>query len=610
MRPRPCVFVLIMVLMSGSSLLAQVGGYGGMYDYTPPVSVPTVGPTPTPEPGGRLSLSLSYNSTGGMRGFPAVVSPGSVVEIWVRFNMIGGTGGHFKLSALLLNSSGGTLSPTRRNMSAGGDWNIRFHAGETPGRFPILVVAQDPSGNYPSTSVMGTVEVRDDEPKLLTPQMGFSPVADTAETRIRNRSWIMQLHMRNFVHPYWRENLAEDIVNSHGWKATIADAVKIDRDRLNIQHRLPPKEQFRSYTKLEPLMSRYWADTGITVAGITGNQIGDVFVQWRSQPELVIDLNSSIGRELVLDTRPVKIGRILNAVGGAMILLDFWSNMASAGNPAEAREAWYKAGYSSLDLTLANVVGETFGAAAALPGMMVSYILTNSYDTLIGGYKSCWFKKMVIQAMDADYLSEDIHDTRAVEKVKTAMLSPGGLEGALMTWWKNEAPTWGAKMGGCGNWNLAEARGYRKEFVKRLMKTSEVEVNGRRVHPWSFYYSVSRMIVLDKKKELAREAAENMARIEAAYISELAGKTYVGNFQLMSSSVSPQPLAGVLVCLAETEGGGSCEMSWTTDQEGRFTIRLPGHRFSPQHRALLSVSHQGKSYLFIVPDTAFTEVVP
>lgn len=606
---RCAVSLLVILVASGSPLLAQYGGYGGMYDESPsPDSAPDV--TPTPEPPGRISLSLKYVSAAGMRSFPASIDVGDQLEIQVRLDVVGQRSGDYRLSALVLDSSGGTVSPTRTSLGGPGLWKIRYSAPQNVGGSHLLVVAQDATGKHHAASTMAMIDVGLGAPDIIASGMSILPNRDSAELRIHNYSWAEQVSMRNFVHPEWMDNLAEDLYQSHAWKNTISDAMKINRDRLNITHTLPPKEEFKSYANIEPLISRYWADTGIMVSTGTANEIGNLALKWRAQPELKINIHPSIASELALDTRPVKIGRVLNGVGAVMILLDFWSNMTAAETPVEAREAWHKAGYASLDLCFANIVGSTFGAAAALPGMWASYILTNSYDTLISGHKKCWFNKFVEQAIAQDYLSEDIHDTQAVEKVKAAMKSPGGLTRALKVWWGSVGSNWqGEQGGGCGNWNLAVARGYTEAFAERIQKTTEVEIHGKRIHPWSFYYSVSRLIVLDRERELAREAAENLKRIEAAYLSDLATKQYRGNFRLITSKPSAQPLRGVRVCLAESEGGGSCGKSWKTNVDGNFKINLGGHQFSPTHKVLLSVHYRGKNYLYIVPQSAFEEVL-
>ncbi len=603
------VVLLVTLLALAGPAQAQYGGYGGIYEGPSPSTPSGPSSTPTPEPQGRMMLSLRHSSTSGLRSFPAWVEVGGQLSIEVRLEIIGRPRGNIGLSALLLDSSAGTISPGRTSLNGPGSWTIHFRASRNTGRFPLLVVAKDPSGKIPSASAMANIEVGDGAPVIITPIMSVLPKANRAETRILYYSWAEQLHMRNFVHPNWKENLAEDLYHSHAWKNTISNAVKIDRDRLNLTHSLPPKEQFRSYTKIEPLINRYWADTGITVSTATANEVGNFSLKWRAQPELRIKIHPSIARELVLDTRPINLGRVLNGVGAAMILLDFWSNMQVAETPVEAREAWNKAGYSSLDLSFANLVGSTFGAAAALPGMWASYILTNSYDTLISGHKKCWFKKFVQQALAEDYLSDDIHDSRAVEKVKAAMKSPGGLKAALISWWSREGSTWaGEQSGGCGNWNLAVSRGYTEAFAERIQKTTEVEINGRKIHPWSFYYSVARMIVLDREREMAREAVENLVKVEAAWLSDLASKQYRGRFRLMTSTQPPRPLAGVEVCLEESRGGGRCGTSWTTDADGNFTATIPGHRFSPKGDALLSVAFRGKIGLYVIPQTGFEEV--
>jgi hypothetical protein len=497
-------------------------------------------------------------------------------------------------------------------MSGSGEWRVHLDAGTDRGTFPVLIVAQDVLGNHKAASLMLQVAIGV-EPMLLTPTQQIQPTPNSAELRILHRSWWDQINFRNLSNPNWFEYLCEDIYNSRTWQHTIHRATKIDRDRLNITKKMAPIQNYKSYTDIEPIMSRYWADTGITVSMVTANKIGDLFKTWKASPILVVNTTPGVGSTLGVRTpvRGIKVGNILNGIGATMILLDFWANMSSAKSPAESQEAWAKAEYASLDLYLATVVGNTFGSTVALPGMMVSFILTNSYDTLIGGYQRCWFKKMVVQADAANYLSESPHDTVAIDKVKAAMLSHEGLKGTLMRWWKNEAPTWAGKMGGCGNWDLAEARGQREIFVDRIMRTTEVEVNGKKYHPWSFYYTVSQIIVRDRRQEMAREVAESIRSIEAAYISWLERKTYRGTFRIVSSEDVLTPISNARVCPTEWHNlAVGCEDGWTTDQDGNFTAVVHGHLFSPRGTILLTLEDGDRSQVFVVPQGTFEEVQP
>jgi len=432
-------------------------------------------------------------------------------------------------------------------------------------------------------------------------------VADSPEIRALNRSWWAALTLRAWTSPNWFNNICEDLYRDRGFLQAVSSAVRIDRDRLNITHKMPPMEAFRSYATMEPIMSKYWADTGITLSAVTANEIGNVMLDWRSSPGLIIETTDDVTRILKIRTPTIKIGNVLNGVGAAMILLDFWSNMSLAESPAEAREAWHKAGYGSLDLYLSNVVANTFGAAAALPGMFTSYVLMNSYTTLIGGHKTCWFNKMVAQAVDAGYLSDDIKDSRAVNQVMAAMQSRKGLKGTLNDWWALEAPTWSGMMGGgCGNWNLAEARGYREAFVDRIMRTAEVEVNGKKYHPWSFYYSVSRMLAIEKQKELARDIANRLRDIEGAYVSTLQKKRYRGRFRVVSADSPDTPINTALTRPLEWDGAAW----WQTDEDGFVDVQVNGHHFSPNGDILLRVKIADRLYAFVVPRSAFMEVTP
>ncbi len=612
--PSLALFSAVVLVLTSTTATAQ-SPYGGSYQEVSPSEggswggssgssgfgreepTPTPLPTPTPYPRGSLALSVQPS--------PATVGPDETLELVVTMTAFGFVPGEYTIAALELEPRLGSVRPSRTSMSAGGTWTVRLHAGEFPGTYPLLFVAQDVLGNHSSASAMVSIEITDE--LIVQSNAGsFFAQADTAELRLRHKSWIEKVRFRTLSNPRWLQFLAEDIYRDSNWQAEIASATRIDRQRLNISHTLPQPEGTKSYLDIEPIMSRYWADGGMSLSMATANRIGDVFAVWRSSQGLVVTTSAEVAGALRVTTPGIKIGNVLNGVGATMILLDFWANMSNAETPVEAREAWYKAGYSSLDLTLANIVGNTFGSTAALPGMMVSYILTNAYDTLIGGHKSCWFKRMIRQAVDADLLSESIHDTRAVENVKEAMKSPRGLKGTLMDWWGREAPTWAGMMGGCGNWELAEARGYREAFVDRIMRTTEVEVDGKIYHPWSFYYSVSRMLVLDRRREMARDAAENLRKVEAAYISSLAQKRYRGGFRIVSGRTAPLPMANVLVRPLELDDRSSVR----TDSEGWFTLEVRGHNFSPDGDILVAVTSAEKDFVFVLPQTAFAEVTP
>ena len=133
-------------------------------------------------------------------------------------------------------------------------------------------------------------------------------------------------------------------------------------------------------------------------------------------------------------------------------------------------------------------------------------------------------------------------------------------------WWAGEAPTWAGKMGGCGNWDLAEARGYREAFVDRLMRTAEVEVNGRRYHPWSFYYSVSRQLVLERRRELAREIASK------APISLALAKRHLGDPQPDMAGALRTEAEAILRCM-ETEDWQEGLRAFAEGRRARFTGR-------------------------------------
>lgn len=622
-----CVLVLLTVgiLTASPAPVAAQYGYGGHYqggesgsgdsggpgapDPTPtPTPQPTPTPTPTPAPEGRISLALTYiDSEGNQLEFPASVSPGETITVRLDLKTLGNGPGSFRLSALALDERLGRPSPSRGSLSGAGVWSVTLQVGDEPGKFPLLFFAQDSSRTYRPESIIGTVEVGSPEPLLMAGDIPTHAVADSRELRSRHRSWWGALVMRNWTNPNWFANLADDLYRNRDLLNTVASAVRIDRDRLNITHEMPPKEAFRSYAKTEQVMSKYWAETGITLSAATANEIGNVMLSWRSSPGVSIGVSDDVLRVMKMSTPVIKVGNVINGVGAAMILLDFWSNMTLAETPAEARDAWNRAGYASLDLYLQNLVANTFGAAAALPGMFASYVLMDSYNTLIGGHKTCWFNKMVEQAVDAHYLGEGITDTRAVDKVMQAMRSRRGLERTLNDWWALESETWAGMMaGGCGNWDLNEAMGYRKAFVDRIMRSAEVEVDGKKYYPWSFYYSVSRKLALEKQKELAREIAEGLREIEAAYVSSLQKRQFSGTFRLVSANSPDVPLENTQVQPLEWEAGPW----WQTDQEGHFTAQVNGHHFSPNGDILLVVQGDEQLYLFVVSRSAFVEVTP
>ncbi len=624
-KPFCFFFLLIGILVVATPATAQYG-YGGYYqgggsggsddgaggsgepDTQQPTPAPTPTPTPTPRPEGRVSLSVSFvDSEGAERPFPAGVSLATEISIRLELTMAGGGPGDFRLSALALDGDAGRLFPSRGSMSGNGTWWVTLKVGEKFGTYPLLFVAQDRLGNYPAASVMANVVVNPSPPLLMAGGIPVRSAADSRQLQIQNRSWWTALTMRNWVTPNWFENLCDDLYHDRGLLDAVATAVRIDRDRLNITHQMPPKEQFKSYATMEPIMSKYWAEMGITLSAVTANEIGNVFVGWRANSGMVVTMSDDVARVLKVSMPVVKVGNVLNGVGAAMILLDFWSNMSLADSPAEARDAWNRAGYASLDLYVSNLVANTFGAAAALPGMFTSYLLTNTYDTLMGGHKACWFNKMVEQAVDSHYLGENMSDTRAIDKVARAMQSQRGLKATLTDWWLMEAPTWSGMMaGGCGNWDLNEARGYHKIFVEQLMRTAEVEVDGKKYHPWSFYYSVRRKLAIEKQKELSREIATKLREVEGAYISSLQKKSYLGEFQLISTDNPDTPIVNAVVRPLEWEN----TPWWQADEQGSFTAQVNGHHFSPAGNILLTVMVDGQSYVFVVSRSAFVEVTP
>lgn len=608
--------LLVLVVCSVGPAAAQ-SPYGGYYEpYEDPESsgnsqggttqpptptpippTPTPTPTPTPYPSGSLSLSVSPES--------AIVEPDGSLTFVVSMTALGYLPGQYTLSAMTLDEGAGLLSPSRTSLAGSGTWQVRLQAGAEPGPYPLYFSALDVLGNHSSASTILWFEIGGDPLLVSAKGSNIPSVRDTAEIRLQHKSWMGQIKFRNLINPHWFEYLAEDLYQSRSWQQTISRATRIDRDRLNITKTMAPIEEYKSYTDIQPIMSKYWADGGITVNIMTMNQLGNLSKTWKASPHLVVDTVPGIGSTLRLKapTKGISAGNVLNGVGAAMILLDFWSNMSAAQTPTESREAWFTAGYASLDLYLATIVGNTFGSVVALPGMMVSYVLTNSYTTLIGGHKNCWFKKMIDQADFDDFLSDDIHDTVAVNKVKAAMLSQQGLEKTLKKWWKNTGPNWDGWMGSCGNWNLTEARDYDDIFVDRLMRTAEVEVNGKKYHPWAFYYSVSQMLVRERRREIAREAAEDARKIEAAYLSTLAQTTYTGRFRAVSLSNPEIPIKGATVFPTDLRGGEK----WRTNEEGWFTASIKGHGFSPEGNVLMTIRIGEKDHLFVLPRSEFEE---
>ena len=515
--------------------------------------------------------------------------------------------GQYTLSAMALNPQVGRIYPTRKSMSGSGQWRVHLEAGIEPGSFPLLFVAQDVLGNHSAASKILQVEIVV-EPLMVTTAGSIQATADTTQTRRQHKSWWEEIKFRNRDNSRWFEHLCDDLYQSHAWQQTISRATRIDRDRLNITKTMAPIEEYKSYTDIEPIMSRYWADGGIAVNMATMNQLGNLSKTWKAAPHLVVSTTPGIGSTLRLKTptQGISAGNVLNGVGAAMILLDFWANMSKAETPIESREAWFTAGYASLDLYLATIVGNTFGSAVALPGMMVSYVLTNSYNTLIDGHKTCWFNKMVEQADFADYLGDDHNDALAVNKVKAAMLSQQGLKKTLENWWLVAGPEWDGKMGSCGSWNLVNARGYPEAFADRLMRTTVVEVNGKSYFPWSFYYSVTQMLVRDRRREMARETAENIREIEAAYLSTLAQTPYQARLRMVSADNPDNPIRFATVFPTEMER----ESQWETDRDGWFTATIQGHNFSPQGTVLFTIRTGGKTNIFVVPQSAFEKVSP
>ncbi len=582
------------------------GQYSGFYEPAPlsAPAAPPATPVPTPQPTSRLSLTAQAPGTG---SFPLTVALGATVSIRVDVAAIGPAPQTITLAAMPLDDRVGVLMPSRATLSGAGQWTTSLRVGQTEGVYQLLFVAQDPSGVAGASSAIATVRVSADNPVLIAGGSTLEPVSESVELRSRNRSWRNAVTLRKTTNPIWLNDVGNGLLNDPQYRAAVAEAVELDRKRIALLGTWPEQETFQSYAKLEPIMSRYWADGGITLAAATANEAGNVFLAWRRGAGVTVTMNESVARSLGMGAKVVKTGSVLNAVGGAMIMLDFWANMGNAETPVEAREAWYKAGYSSLDLYLSNVVAATFGAAAALPGMFTSYLLTNSYDTLIGGHKQCWFKKMVDVAAAEDFLGTDLADVRAVDKVMAAMRSPKGLRGTLLDWWETEASTWAGWMGGCGNWDLAEARGYPEAFVDRLMRSSEVTVSGTTYRPWAFYYSVSRKLVRERERAIALDTAAGLRDLEGAYLTQLHDTRYECSLRLEAGAGSGVPIPGALIVPREWDA----QHGWRTDGSGAATARLRGDDLSPAGTLLMRVQVPGRgSWLFQVPASVLVEVGP
>ncbi len=601
--PAGCVLLAAgMMLVLAAPAAAQYGGsYQGYQHSGSSSGVSSPPPTPTPRPMTQISMVVrASNSAGSL-----IVDPGKRIGIQVTVRCIGPSPARVTLAAMALDDRAGIVAPSRGSVPGSGTWNTAFQAGKVPGSYRLLFVAQDPSDTAKTTTRMVLVQVAAQDPALIVGGQVLHPVHGGTELFTKHRSWRSAVSIRTFIHPNWVEDEAKEILKNPDMRRIISDAVRLDRQRIGSSGKWPEQETFRSYSHVESVMSRYWADAGLNLSAATANEVGNVFLAWRRGGGMTVTLSEEVAASAGAGSRFIKVGNVLNAVGVVMIGLDFWNNMSSAESPVEAREAWYKAGYGSVDLYLANVIANTFGAAVALPGMFASYILNSSYDTLIKGHKQCWFKQMVRVAAAEDYLGKDIHDTRAVQKVKAAMASPKGLKAELMDWWLKEGPNWDGWMGGCGSWSLTEARGYRKAFVDRLMRTAEVEVDGVKYHPWSFYYSVSRMLVREQERKKALEMAEHLRDLEAAYLQRLHDIKMLGQAQLLSGGGTGPPLKGAAVA----PHAWRLDEGWRTDEGGNVTLRLRGDDLSPQGTVLLDVrTADEKTYRFLVPKSALVEV--
>lgn len=601
----------IVVLTPAVRAAAQYGGFYEDYEQSVPAPRPTARPTPRPAPTTQPRSHLSIRVIPAMDVDPdsarvPMVIPGGTLGIQVDVRCSGPRPRRVDLFAIPLDAGAGVLAPSRGSVPGTGTWITRFRASKDLAKeCTLLVVAQDPAGKAPAVSRLFTIQLSTLNPVMVIGDRVLSPVRDSLELTATHRSWRAAISLRTFIKSHWVEDVASELLSDPEMHRIIREAVRLDRERIGASGKWPEKSSFRSYANMESLMSRYWADGGLSLSAATANEAGNVFLAWRRGGGVTVTLSEEVAASVGGASRVVKTGNVLNAVGAAMILLDFWNNITTAETPVEAKEAWYKAGYGSVDLYLANVIGDTFGAAAALPGMFVSYFLNTSYDTLIGGHKRCWFKQMVRVAAAEDLLGESIHDELVANRVKTAMLSPRGLKGTLTDWWLREGPNWDGWMGGCGSWNLSEARGYREAFADRLMRTAEVEVDGVRYHPWSFYYSVSRMVVREKERAKALEMARNLRDLEAAYLQRLHDTRLMARARLISGGGSGPPLLGARVA----PKAWRLEDGWRSAQDGSVTLRVRGDDLSPRKTLLLTVqAPDGVSYLFLVPAEALGEV--
>ncbi len=600
---------------------AQYGDWGG-YTETSRPTVPAARPTatatptplvPTPTPAAtgtvRMVLHCNRRETGAetfSRG-QLLLTAGETAQCEIRTFCTPDRAGDFTFTITSLNTEGVTVGPGTGSEPCGVPFPLEIRAGSSSGTYYVLFKLQHSRGSFPPVTRMVTVLVQSGAPRLLANGRFLSPVANPNDVEFltRTRSWRAAISLRHLIYPDWTQHVAQELVSSSAWRKAVASTVAIDRGRIGISGEWPRRQGFRSYARLESIMSRYWADGGLTLSAATANEAGNVFIAWRRSPGLTVTLDEGIARATGAGGHVVKIGNVLNGVGFTMILLDFWNNATSAETPREAREAWYKAGYSSLDLYLANVVGDTFGASTALPGMFVSYILTNAYDTLIGGYKTCWFKKFIEIAVAEHWLGNGTDDEIAVQRVLNAMKSSRGLRGSLMDWWRSEAPTWAGKMGGCGNWDLAEARGYTEAFVDRLMRTRSVEAGGRTYFPLRFYWLVSRKLVREREREIAARTARRLTELEAAYLTELHRRRYRATLSVVSSDGSETPIAGARIRPVSWNRGG-----WTSGEDGTFTAQLAGDEFSPGNVVAVLVTTASGRWVFELDRSAFQEVTP
>ncbi len=576
---------------------------------TPTPSHPPVLPaTPTPPPAGSIALEVRWAAARGRpRPSPATVPAGTAVDLLVRADCTRDTSATLNLAAMALDAELGRTEPAHALVTCGGTWRLRFQAGSGTGRTAVLVAARDPRGRLRPASALVDVAVVPAEPVLAASDSDYLAEPYPDRIRSRTRSWRAAVELRRFIYPGrgWVAEVARSLTESPDMREALTEAVELDRGRLAATGHWPEASRFRSYARLEKLMSQYWAEGGLALAAGTANEIGNVFLTWHRSPGLTVTLSEEVARTVgSRGGHVIKVGRVLNGVGFTMILLDFWNAAASAETPVEAREAWLRAGYSSLDLYLSNVVADTFGAAAALPGMFVSFVLTNAYDTLISGHKECWWRRLVRQAVAEHYLGTGIHDRVAVDRVLRAMRSPRGLRGTLIDWWRAEGPNWAGKLGGgCGSWDLAEARGYTQALVDRLLHSRTVEVDGRTYSPTAFYWAVSRELVRERRNELARQVARGLLRLEAAYLETLHQRRYRARFQLVGAGAERTPIPGARVRPVDRDDGVR-----TTDEAGWVTLELAGDEFSPSGEVALLVRTEWRRWVFVLPRNAFREV--